>query len=74
MHLTTLFIVGFIPLELLAALFVLYVALICYWGLRSAIEEMLSPILERRRMKRTQQHGDVTTELATAPGEVSSHP
>ena len=46
-------------------MFVLYRMLLCYWDLCSTIEE-------RRKMKRTSEPGDVTTELATAPGETGS--
>lgn len=45
----------------------------CYFILRNEIEVTLLPALERRRMERAPQVGDVTTELATAPGEAPSY-
>ena len=85
MHLTTSPIGGFIPLELFAALFVLYIALICCRGLHFSVENNLLPMFARRRerrrmrrerkiMERAPQVGDVTTELATAPGDASPYP
>ena len=64
----------FIPLEVLGAGIILFIMLIWCCDLCLAIQMRLSPVLERRRMERARQPGDVTTELATAPGETSSDP
>ena len=77
MHLTIFSIAGFIPLKFRATVPIFYIAPICYWNLRSAIGKRASSTLARRRIKsaqRAQLYGDVTTELATAPGESSSYP
>ena len=83
MCLTTFFsVVILIPVELGAAVLILYVMLVCCYNLLDVVDKRLLPALERRRgrrrerrrMEHVSQAGDVTTELATAPGEAPSRP
>ena len=65
---------NFFSIELGAAVLILYVMLVCYYNLLDVIDKRLLPALERRRMEHAPQAGDVTTELATAPGDAPFYP
>lgn len=70
MPLTSFSVVGLFPVELFAAVVVLYILARFCAGIVAAVQRCLSPALERRARKRAHQPGDVTTDLSTAPGEL----
>lgn len=74
LHLTIFAIVIMIPFEALGAYCFLSIALIGYIKLCDTAESIIARRRMERAERRAEQRGDVTTELATAPGESSSYP
>ena len=72
MHLITFSTVVLSPIELVVVILILSIVLLGCCNLRFVIEKRLSFVLERGRVKRAPVPGDVSTELATAPGETGS--